>query len=247
MLTEDSSIDHHAHWSDVKKRLDSDSRYKAVESSTQREDWFRDHLHDLKEERRRQKRREKEKKRAKRSRSRSRSKGRSKSKDKRDAGEREESEDEKHKEKHRDDAEKSEVRRGDAGDGRGAGRDVWVGERFSSVFHFHVCRESRKSSACKVFSVGCGVLGYFAVFHTCFISVGFRFTWLRVCPQDVDSEEEEERKKKETEEREKRERMETSLREREKEVQRTLAEHLRDRDKVTLTPPPSLTVHSMML
>ena len=52
-------------------------------------------------------------------------------------------------------------------------------------------------------------------------------------PRHQDSEEEEERRRKETEEREKQERVQASLREREKEVQRTLAEHLRDRDKVS--------------
>merc|ERR1712198_210723 len=66
MLKERSDIvDRHSHWSDVKKALDTDSRYKAVESSGQKEDWFLDHIHDLKEDHRK----EKEKKKRDRSRS----------------------------------------------------------------------------------------------------------------------------------------------------------------------------------
>jgi len=104
MLREDKDVDHHSHWSDVKKRLDSEARYRAVDSSSQREDWFRDHLHDLKEERRREKRREKEKKKKRSSRSRSKER-RSKSRDKRENGD--ESDEEK-KRKPREDGEKSE-------------------------------------------------------------------------------------------------------------------------------------------
>ncbi|KAF4522361.1 hypothetical protein B566_EDAN012218 [Ephemera danica] len=55
LLRETESIDRHSRWGDVKKKLDSDPRYRAVESSTAREDWFRDHLRYLKEERRREK------------------------------------------------------------------------------------------------------------------------------------------------------------------------------------------------
>jgi len=62
----DDVVDRHAHWSDVKKALDSESRFKAVESSSQREDWFLDYVHVLKEEHRR------EKEKRKRSRSRDR-------------------------------------------------------------------------------------------------------------------------------------------------------------------------------
>lgn len=73
-LLKDSSdfVDRHSSWSEVKKKLETDPRFKAVESSREREDYFLDHMHDLKEEHRK----EKEKKK-RRSRSRSRSKGRS--------------------------------------------------------------------------------------------------------------------------------------------------------------------------
>merc|ERR1712088_62857 len=67
MLKERSDIvDRHAHWSDVKKVLESDTRYKAVESSSQKEDWFLDHIHDLKEEHRKEKERKKRVKKIKR-------------------------------------------------------------------------------------------------------------------------------------------------------------------------------------
>jgi transcription elongation regulator 1 len=42
LLREHADIDRHSRWSDVKKRLDMDPRYKAVESSSAREDWFRE-------------------------------------------------------------------------------------------------------------------------------------------------------------------------------------------------------------
>jgi len=99
MLKERSDIvDRHSHWSDVRKALDTDSRYKAVESSSQKEDWFLDHIHDLKEDHRKEKEKKKrdrsrsprkddkseKKKDKKRSRSRSRSREKSKKDKKKD-------------------------------------------------------------------------------------------------------------------------------------------------------------------
>lgn len=65
MLREHSDIDRHSRWSDVKKKLDTDSRYKAVDSSNQREDWFREYCKILKEEKKRAKEKEREHKREK--------------------------------------------------------------------------------------------------------------------------------------------------------------------------------------
>merc|ERR1712088_449054 len=62
MLKESTGVDRHSHWSDVKKTLEGDSRYKAVESSSQKEDWFLDHIHDLKEDHRKEKEKKKIKK-----------------------------------------------------------------------------------------------------------------------------------------------------------------------------------------
>lgn len=62
MLRECSEIDRHSRWPDVKKRIDGDSRYRAVESSLQREDYFHDHCKILKEERRKQKDKERDRK-----------------------------------------------------------------------------------------------------------------------------------------------------------------------------------------
>merc|ERR1712228_174273 len=72
LLKETETIDRHSHWADIKKAIDKDERYLAVDSSTLREDWFYDYVQDLKDEHKR----EKEKKRGTRSRSRSRSKSR---------------------------------------------------------------------------------------------------------------------------------------------------------------------------
>jgi len=49
-------------WNDVKKKIDIDSRYKSVDSSSRREDWFRDYLKQLEEESDDDDRREREKK-----------------------------------------------------------------------------------------------------------------------------------------------------------------------------------------
>lgn len=55
MLREHSDIDRHSHWSDVKRKVDADPRYKAVDSHGMREDWFREYCKILKEEKRRRK------------------------------------------------------------------------------------------------------------------------------------------------------------------------------------------------
>lgn len=43
-------IDRHSRWTDVKKRIDSDSRYRAVDSSLLREDYFLDYCKILRAE-----------------------------------------------------------------------------------------------------------------------------------------------------------------------------------------------------
>lgn len=58
MLKEHSEIDRHTRWSEIKKKLDHDSRYKAVDSSTLREDYFIDYIRILKDERKKEKERE---------------------------------------------------------------------------------------------------------------------------------------------------------------------------------------------
>ncbi|XP_034940516.1 transcription elongation regulator 1 isoform X2 [Chelonus insularis] len=61
MLREHKDIDRHSHWSDCKKKLESDWRYRAVDSANTREDWFRDYVRLLKEERKKDKERDKDK------------------------------------------------------------------------------------------------------------------------------------------------------------------------------------------
>jgi len=79
LLKETEGVDRHAYWGDVKKNIQEDPRYKAVESSTQKEDWFMDYIHELKEEHRKEKEKKRERKERERSRSRSRSRGRRRS------------------------------------------------------------------------------------------------------------------------------------------------------------------------
>jgi transcription elongation regulator 1 len=47
MLKELSDLDRHSRWGETKRRIDSDPRYKAIESSSRREDWFRDYIKTL--------------------------------------------------------------------------------------------------------------------------------------------------------------------------------------------------------
>lgn len=43
-MLKEADIDRHSRWSDVKRKVDGDPRYKIVESGVQREDWFRDYM-----------------------------------------------------------------------------------------------------------------------------------------------------------------------------------------------------------
>ncbi|XP_067657663.1 transcription elongation regulator 1-like [Haliotis asinina] len=47
LLKETSGLDRHSRWSEVKKKINSDSRYEAVDSSSRREDWFKDYVRNL--------------------------------------------------------------------------------------------------------------------------------------------------------------------------------------------------------
>ena len=47
MLKDFPGLDRHSRWSETKKKLESDPRYKAIESSSRREDWFRDYVKKL--------------------------------------------------------------------------------------------------------------------------------------------------------------------------------------------------------
>lgn len=62
MLREYNEITRHSRWIDVKKLIDTDKRYRAVENSIQREDYFHEYCKILKEERRKQKEKERDRK-----------------------------------------------------------------------------------------------------------------------------------------------------------------------------------------
>lgn len=55
LLREHPSIDRHSRWFDVKKKIESDHRYKAIESSILREDLFHEYCKILKEEKKKAK------------------------------------------------------------------------------------------------------------------------------------------------------------------------------------------------
>ncbi|KAL3276562.1 hypothetical protein HHI36_011936 [Cryptolaemus montrouzieri] len=158
LLREQSDIDRHSYWGDVKRKVDSDPRYKSVDSSGQREDWFREYCKILKEERKKAKEKDREHKREKekhKKKDKDRDREKDRHKDKEDKG--------REKDKHKKDKDK----------------DIAEGESKD---------------------------------------------------EDRDSVEKEDDSEKDKD-KDKQARVEASLREREKEVQRTLANHMRDRDK----------------
>merc|ERR1712223_936759 len=121
----DNEIDRHSRWTDVKKKFDSDSRYKAVDSSTLKEDYFMDFVHDLKDDHRKSKKKEKKQSRSRskerrcrdardrgRSRSRSRRRSRSKSPKERRGRSRSKSPKEKSKKSKKDKRDRSKDRKG---------------------------------------------------------------------------------------------------------------------------------------
>ncbi|KAL7061486.1 hypothetical protein AAHC03_01861 [Spirometra sp. Aus1] len=49
LLKEQKNLSRHSHWSDIKKKIGSDPRYRAVDSSSRREDWFKEYVRKLEE------------------------------------------------------------------------------------------------------------------------------------------------------------------------------------------------------
>ena len=47
LLRDTPDITRHSKWNDVKRKIDHDPRFKAVDSSARREDWFKDYVRDL--------------------------------------------------------------------------------------------------------------------------------------------------------------------------------------------------------
>uniref|UniRef100_A0A1B0CG15 Putative transcription elongation regulator 1 isoform x1 rhagoletis zephyria n=1 Tax=Lutzomyia longipalpis TaxID=7200 RepID=A0A1B0CG15_LUTLO len=103
MLKDNPEIDRHCRWVDVKKRIETDARYRAVESGVLREDYFHEYCRIMKEEKKRAKEKEKEKDREKEREKKEKKGKRDKSKDR---------EKEKEKEKKRRDSRKDSSDRG---------------------------------------------------------------------------------------------------------------------------------------
>ncbi|EDO63512.1 AGAP004745-PA [Anopheles gambiae str. PEST] len=165
MLRERSDINRHTRFSDIRKKVESDSRYKAITEHSQREELFEDHIKALKEEKRKAKEKEREKElkeRNSRSEQRSSRKSRDRSRDRRSRS---------------NDREASQS-------AKGASNHDGTANNNNDEDEGEDCNTS-----------------------------------------DEDEIERQQR------ERERKARAEASIKEREKEVQRTLATHLRDRDK----------------
>lgn len=54
-LLKEKGVDRHSRFQEVKKKIDSDVRYKAVEGGAAREDYFREYCKQLKDDRRKDK------------------------------------------------------------------------------------------------------------------------------------------------------------------------------------------------
>lgn len=165
MLRERSDINRHTRFSDIRKKVENDSRYKAITEHSQREELFEDHIKALKEEKRKAKEKEREKElkeRNSRSEQRSSRKSRDRSRDRRSRS---------------NDREASQS-------AKGASNHDGTANNNNDEDEGEDCNTS-----------------------------------------DEDEIERQQR------ERERKARAEASIKEREKEVQRTLATHLRDRDK----------------
>ncbi|XP_022218731.2 transcription elongation regulator 1 isoform X2 [Drosophila obscura] len=193
MLRERHDIERHTRWYDIKKKLESDARYRIVDSMY-REEYFEDYLHLMKEEKRKEReqreQRERERHRERKSDRKDKDKEKDKEKSRKDRG-RSRSKDkdrelksskDKDKEKDKDKSKSEKSKKRDTPE-EGEHHDESEREERAGSDDSEVARQ-RESEA--------------------------------------------EQKQKE---REKKLRAEQSIREREKEVQRTLAGHLRDRDK----------------
>ena len=47
LLNDTPDINRNSRWGDVKRKIDADPRYRAVDSSPKREEWFKDYVKDL--------------------------------------------------------------------------------------------------------------------------------------------------------------------------------------------------------
>ncbi|KAH8380690.1 hypothetical protein KR009_002199 [Drosophila setifemur] len=184
MLRERHDIERHTRWYDIKKKLDSDSRYRLVDSMY-REEYFEDYLHIMKEEKRKDRelreQRERERHRERKTDRKDREKDKDKSRKDRDRSREKDRERKSSKEKE----EKIKPEKSRKRDSLEEGEHREESDR-----------DERADSE----------------------------------DSDVARQRENEAEQKQKD-REKKLRAEQSIREREKEVQRTLAGHLRDRDK----------------
>ena len=46
-LLAEQKLDSNAHWRKIRSKIEKDPRYKAVESSVEREEWFKEHVEQL--------------------------------------------------------------------------------------------------------------------------------------------------------------------------------------------------------
>lgn len=231
LLKDTETIDRHSEWSEVKKQIDSDPRYKVVESSSQREDWFLDHIHHLKDLHRK----EKEKKKKNRSRSRSRSRDRKsrreeKKKDRKKDRSRSRSRDRKdkkrdRKEKEKDRSEKEEGEMSDEEEGRYRSRERSMSTHHESKPASRSDRVESEKSDPRDASQSEPENGEYD-------GKGDEEDDEQGHKNDHEEQENDERESAESrEQREKQERIAQSLRKREEEVQRELSGHLHARDK----------------
>lgn len=191
MLRERHDIERHTRWYDIKKKFESDPRYRMVDSMY-REEYFEDYLHIMKEEKRKERemREQRERERHRERKSDRKEKDKEKDKGRKDRGRsRSKDKDREHKSSKEKDKDKEEKSKSEKSKKRDTTPEEGEHREESE-------REERAGSD----------------------------------DSEVARQRENEAEQKQKE-REKKLRVEQSIREREKEVQRTLAGHLRDRDK----------------
>ncbi|KAK8726210.1 hypothetical protein OTU49_010422, partial [Cherax quadricarinatus] len=246
-MLKEADIDRHSRWSDVKRKVDNDPRYKIVESGVQREDWFRDYMIKIKEERRRSRDRSRTRDRDReRERDRDRERDRERPERDRDRGERERERERGEKErerrsresrdrsKERERSDRKEKKKEKKDKEREKEKDKERDREEKKEKDKDKDKDREKDDLEAIQDMGEDMEDTHKSEGEDTGSDG----------PDEEREDGEANEAAEEEERERQRRIEESLRKREEEVQRALAGHLRDRDKERMQHKHDEAVHN---
>ncbi|KAK8726209.1 hypothetical protein OTU49_010422 [Cherax quadricarinatus] len=255
-MLKEADIDRHSRWSDVKRKVDNDPRYKIVESGVQREDWFRDYMIKIKEERRRSRDRSRTRDRDReRERDRDRERDRERPERDRDRGERERERERGEKERERRSRESrdrsKERERSDRKEKKKEKKDKEREKEKDKERDREEKKEKDKDKDKDREKDDLEAIQDMGEDMEDTHKSEVRGTKLASMGEDTGSDGPDEEREDgeaneaaEEEERERQRRIEESLRKREEEVQRALAGHLRDRDKERMQHKHDEAVHN---